>query len=268
VALVARPRPALLATIVFGTAFLVHSFTPAKNFRYMAYALPFLFAVWGMALGEIGGRLRRFTADQILKFTAPLRQPRLRSLSRQGLWAVLALFLVAGNTAFIRTATLLADITIPPDTPPADWRAARAALGPRLAQADIVLTTSELEALYFLDRYDVVVSRSRLDELGQLAGADEFGRDFRTGRPVVASADAVARIIACYPSGLVVSPTARWRVPIQLSPEVAELIERSATEVPMPPHSHMIAYEWHHPGTAPPPGCLELRRSLARSSPG
>ena len=49
-ALAAWPRPASLAACVFGVGFALSSFGGAKGLHYLAYALPYLFALWGMGL--------------------------------------------------------------------------------------------------------------------------------------------------------------------------------------------------------------------------
>ena len=49
-ALAAWPRPASLAACVFAVGFALNSFGGMKGLRYLVYALPFLFALWGMGL--------------------------------------------------------------------------------------------------------------------------------------------------------------------------------------------------------------------------
>ena len=68
-------------------------------------------------------------------------------------------------TTASRTSTILADVNIPPELPRTNWPAAKAALEPLLAEAGVVVTTEELGALYFLGRYDVRYSPSKLEEL-------------------------------------------------------------------------------------------------------
>ena len=65
-----------------------------------------------------------------------------------------------------------------------------------------MLTTNELSALYYLGRYDVLVSKSRLSEIRD---GGEFSLDPRTGRPVIATPKSLALIMDCYPDGLIVA---------------------------------------------------------------
>ena len=93
-------------------------------------------------------------------------------------------FLLLANAATIRTVALLADVTVPPEQPRTNWPAAREALEPWLERADIVVTTEELGHLYFLGRYDVRFSPSKLGELG-----DDGTTRIRLGSPHGAASD-------------------------------------------------------------------------------
>ena len=82
-----RPRPTAFCASVVAVAFLVHSFAGPKAMRYFAYAQPFLFVIWGIALAEVWPRLRGFLEDVGLRALAWLRLGR---LGRPGALAVLA----------------------------------------------------------------------------------------------------------------------------------------------------------------------------------
>jgi hypothetical protein len=116
----------------------------------------------------------------------------------------------------------------------------------RLADAAIVLTTDELSAFYYLGRYDVLISKSRLSEL---PNHSEFSLDPRTGRPVIATPESLALIMDCYPDGLIVADTGRWGNPAQLDDAVANLVEGRAEEVEIPA-AGMLAYVWRQPNDA------------------
>ena len=60
VAVVARPRVGAFALTVFALAFILNSVAAAKSLRYLVYAQPFLFAVWGVALAALWPPLRGF----------------------------------------------------------------------------------------------------------------------------------------------------------------------------------------------------------------
>ena len=107
--------------------------------------------------------------------------------------------------------------------------------------------------LYYLGRFDVTLSGSRLSELADDA---EFSRDDRTGRPVISRPESVELIMACYPDGLLLTNTNKWRHPAQLDNQVADLFERYAEPVEVPRGSRIVAYAWGQTDIDPPPdGC-------------
>ena len=259
VALRAAPRPAGLALIVFAVSFLLNSFAGPKSLRYLAYGFPFLFALWGIGLAALWPRLRYATED-LAHELGPALGVAGRWGRRLGFTLVAAgfLFLLLANPAWLRTATLLADIPVPPEEPYVYWQEAADELAPWVQRSAVVVTTSELETLYHLGRYDVLLSRSRLSELPQ-PQKHEFGLDWRTGRPVISEAASLARIIDCNPSGLVVTVAHHWSRTFQADEATKLLVEERAQPVPLPPHSRILAWSWQQPaGWSAAADCAEL----------
>lgn len=264
-ALAAAPRPALLALAILATAFLVSSFAAAKAQRYLAYALPFLFVLWGIGLAALWPALRAGLAG-LARGLGPALGIAGSAGQRlgTGLVALACLFLVLANPAWLRSVTLLADIAVPPEQPYIRWSLAVPSLAPVVADAEIVVTTSELETLYHLGRYDLLVGRSRHGELPP-AERDEFGRDPRTGRPVVSRAESLALVMDCTASGVMVTTEHHWALEVQADDEVKRLVETRARPVPLPPRSRILAWTWMQPvGWARPAACGQLDRRLAR----
>lgn len=267
-AVVARPRAASFALTVFALAFLLNSVAAAKSLRYLVYAQPFLFAVWGIGLAALWpslraflARLRRDLGDRLADLGRPYRPLG---------WPLLGgavLFLLLGNPAWLRTTALLADLTVPPEQPMADWPRAKPALAPWLARADVVVTTEELASLYFLGRYDIRFSRSKLDELPE-AEQREFGIDDRTGRPVISTQASLERVLACYPTGVILGPDNTWNNPTLLDGDLVQLIKQRAAPIPLPAGSHLFAYAWERPsGDAAAAACGDLPRLAQRPAP-
>ncbi len=241
-----RPHPTALCACVVAVAFVVHSFAAPKGMRYLSYALPFLFVLWGIVLAEVWPRVWRFLEDVGMRAMTWLG---LGQLGRPGVYAMLAtvlVFTIAANGAWVRTAAEMFGFVIPPMKRQPDWAAARDPLASLLADAAIVLTTNELSALYYLGRYDVLVSKSRLSEIRDGA---EFSLDPRTGRPVIATPESLALIMDCYPDGLIVADYGRWGNPAQLDDTVADLVEARAEEVEVQA-AGMLAYVWRQPDDA------------------
>ena len=252
-AIATKPRVALFCLSVFVPGFVLLSFGGMKNLRYLSFLLPFLFVIWAIALAGLLAVLRDAVVsitDRALQATAP-DLPR-----RPARWVLIAgciAFLILSNGAPARTVLLPFGITLTPEGAPVDWAAARETLQPRVDAASIVLTNEELAVLYYLGRFDVTLSGSRLSELADDA---EFSRDDRTGRPVISRPESVELIMACYPDGLLLTNTNKWRHPAQLDNQVADLFERYAEPVEVPRGSRIVAYAWGQTDIDPPPdGC-------------
>ena len=254
-ALAHRPRPALFCLCVFVPAFVLLSFGGPKGLRYPIFALPFLFVLWGIALAYVWTRLRGFVLDVTDRALDGLGIPR-KPVIKAALIVASVAFVVLANTATVRTGTMLAGITVPPEVDPPDWAAAAEPLRRWLEQADVVLTTSDLETLYFLGRYDVLINKSRLSELKNRV---EFGRDHRTGRPVVSTPESAALLIDCFPDGLLVTSKHCWRISHQLDDATADVIIRRTVPIELPKSSQMMAFRWERePGQAVPAACADL----------
>lgn len=266
-ALAAAPRPAAFALAVFATGFLLSSFAAAKNLRYFAYALPFLFAIWGIGVAALWPRLRALvsglTADLRRAFGLAAAWPAALLVGLALVWLALA------NPFWLRTATLLAEIAVPPEVPSPDWPRARPVLQPLVDAAGIVVSTEELATLYFLGRYDVRFSPSKMEELTP-DQQREFGRDHRTGRAVIATRASLERLMACFATGLIVGPADDWGKPHKINQDLGAFIRAHAAEVTLPPGSHLFAYRWERPALTLPAaqaGCDELA-GLPRPRPG
>ena len=100
---------------------------------------------------------------------------------------------------------MIANVAMPTEVPTTDWRAARKILAPWVSRVDIMITTEELGAIYFLGRSDVRLSPSKLRELAR-DQRKEFGIDYRVGRPVISKPESVEKLIECFRTGLIVGP--------------------------------------------------------------
>ena len=91
---------------------------------------------------------------------------------------------------------------------PANWEAATPLLRELAADTDILISSAGIKALYYLGHfdYDLLLTLTRETTTGQ-----EFGHDYRHGRPVIASAQALATIMSENESGVVVIDEVHWR---------------------------------------------------------
>ena len=247
----AFPRPGLLFLAVFATGFLLSSFGAAKGMRYLAYAIPFLFGLWGLGLAAVVPPLRRFLTDLAGRITAAfgateaLPEPWPRRLSTTLLTGGL-LFLLLANPAGLRSFALLADITIPPEEPDIDWEAAVPALRDLAEQADILVTTDDLGAELHLGRYDVLLNPSKLGELPDEERHD-LGLDPRTGRPVIGSSEAMEKLLTCNDTGLLIAWAKHWGRGHLRLPEIEALATAHMEPIDLPRRSRLVAFHWRKP---------------------
>ena len=129
--------------------------------RYLAYAQPFLFAVWGIGLASLwtmaSGAMVRLKG-QLASEGFRLLSPPAAGRAAATVLFLAGLFTVLANPAWLRSVTQIADITVPPELPSARWDAAASVLDPWLEQVDAVVTTDELGMLYYYGRADYLFS--------------------------------------------------------------------------------------------------------------
>jgi hypothetical protein len=267
-AIARRGEPALFCVSLFTVSLLLHVFFPIRGERYIAYLMPFFFALWGMVLAEAVPQLGG-TALAALRQVLPGYAPSGRTARAvQGLTVAVSIaFLLVSNSAFFNAAKVIArgPVQLHPQYQ-VDWAAARALLRPLAARADLVVATNALSAYYHLDRVDVEFSATHLSELRE---SKQFSVDHRTGRPVISEAASLRQLMACYPTGLVVSEGWQWKNRVVgIDEGSAELLLREAERVELPPQANLIAFRWQRPKGEPPDGpCRSLRERVGAVTP-
>jgi hypothetical protein len=265
-AIIKWPRLAGFLIVVFAVGFLLNSFAASKNLRYLAYAQPFLFALWGLGLAALltgAWSLLGQARQRLAASLAPLPARSAQWLA--GLLLALSLgFLLVANPAFLRSATLLAGITVPPELPPNDWEAARSVLEPLIAEVETVVTTDELHMLYHYGRADYLLAASKFGELPPERRAP-FGRDVRTDVAVINDVQSLELILRCHASGLFVTQSQHWpggeRTRAELA-EVAPLLHALAEPLALPPRSRLVAFAWHDLDPPDSNHCAPLLNSI------
>jgi 4-amino-4-deoxy-L-arabinose transferase-like glycosyltransferase len=243
-AVVRSPKLAWFAVSVFGISFLLMSFAGTKNTRYLSFAPPFLAILWGIGLAHAFPRLSRISRATRIRLIDTLSlPPRLRDMTGTTIMVLALLIVVLMNSFWLRTGTLVGNVALPFETPAENWRAAREALAPWTADADIMITTEELGAIYFLGRSDVRFSPSKLPELRE-GQRKEFGIDYRTGHPVISKPESVEKLIDCFERGIIVGPVEHWGDPIRINKAVQNVVTRYAKPIEVPKESYLYAWGW------------------------
>lgn len=241
VAITYRPEPATLSTSIFVSGLILFSFAGMKGLRYLYVITPFFFFIWGVALVASFNFLLKALSnliDSAVKtvFAIDLSGTALYRI-RLAVMALIMIFIVITNTAFPRAAKYI----LAPEPVKSNWQALSKQLALWIDEVEIMLTTEDINALYFLGRHDMFISATKLFELPV---KKEFVLDPRTGRPIISTAESLRRVMACYSSGIIIAEEEHWRNPIYITDEIADLIIRHTIPVLLDKRLHMIAYRW------------------------
>jgi hypothetical protein len=216
-------RLAILCTVFVAVAFVLHSVAAQKAPRYLYYAVPFMCVLWGCALSFVIQVARRalhtrwpFAWISSGVIAALLAMVLLSSREGQ-----LALKLVAGSKASAQT---LAFATEP------DWGAALQDLRRLARQADRIITSNAMKAVYYLGDYDYELNASIVEETDTM---EEFGIDARTGRQAIGRPESVRHVLDMPGRTLIILEQDKIDNPRGVSPAVMRVIEASCTSVPL-----------------------------------
>ncbi len=239
-----RPRAALLCTCVFGVALVAHSIMAWKTERYLSYAMPMFFALWGIAVGVtlpwIKGQLYRLLSD-----TGGAALPRrVRRPAVTALLIFVALFAAAGSGA---TSYAFKMLTVPDAEwggfeyrGDPNWVAAAHMLGPLVHEADVVVASYDITSLYALGRVDYLMHRVRTG-----AGPiPEFGSRGKTLARVITTPESLSIVMSCHAQGLVMIERFHRNKEWAVSSATVDYLEAHTQAIPLPRHLRLHAYGW------------------------
>ncbi|HJU65019.1 MAG TPA: hypothetical protein VJ596_05045 [Gemmatimonadaceae bacterium] len=242
-AIAAHRRAAWMCAVVFGVALVFQSLAAWKHPSYIFYAMPMFFALCGMGLAELYPWVRS-RLERVIEGIVPRMSIGARRATTTVVLVVAALFAVIGNGAFSLTVRQLTGAAEAGSTEQGDgnWAAAEQQLRPYLDGAGVLITSSDLKAMYFFDRADYMLLVTRLEYAN---GRDpEFRRSTISNVRVISTPASLQRLMRCYASGIVVIENGHWRKAWGVPPETAEFIERTLTPVPLEPRWKLRAFTW------------------------
>ena len=179
-------RLALFCSVVIAAALVVHSIAAQKAVRYFYHVLPLVCALWGIGFREAvvlgAGALRRVL-------------PRRIELTWVVSFVVISLVLANSTEGQRAARLLLARGTVDnwiTNAAEADWSLALPALQPLIDRAGSVVASSSVKGLYALGRYDYELNASVVHETET---GQEFGRDPRTGRRAIGTAESITQVL-------------------------------------------------------------------------
>jgi hypothetical protein len=270
-AVIHRPRPAIFCTCIFVVSFVLVSFGGMKDYRYLFFAMPFLFTLWAIALAKVFEFLYPWLLSAVNRVLRRLTPYVPNRPARACLIAVGVVFLIACNGGVVKGLMLLTGthlvsgeegLHMVDNLRRTDWEIAKPFLTREAHQASVVLTSRDMHFLYYVGVPDFVVSVNRISELDD----EEFSIDARTGLPIVSTAESINRILECYPDGLLVIEAGHWRSSTAVSDEVADAIEAASQAIAMPPESQIKAFRWQRLNDTRPEHCNSLPPPRAADS--
>lgn len=258
------PRPAWFCIVMTVIPLLLQSAGGMKSSRYVFYAMPFMFALWGMAVSV----LMPLIWKAVLEGVDALQQI-LRCHLGKGAYALAGVLMVMILASAIIAQPIYRDtikslrkdgiatlrnparLVSPPPDPP--WSDQMAAVRQAIGQPSILMVGDDFHAIYYLHDFDLLINTHRTEDIPPKG---EFVLDPRTGRKAISTPENIAAVIECYSDGAIVVSDSRWRTYIGVSNRAADAIERLAEPVsPAIPGFHI--YKWH--GQVAGDGCDKVR---------
>jgi hypothetical protein len=249
----------------FAIAFVLHSAAASKQVRYLHYALPAVFIIWGLAAAELMPRVINLATEASVTLSRAVRIVPV-AVARAGILAGAALFLVATSPSVPEAVRLIVPGLARPSYGTNYWRKVERRLDPLVARERIVVSTVIPQTLFFLGRGDVEVGLNF--RRGPMA--PDFSDDWRLGVPVITTLPALEALVRCNESGLLVVHQPYWRRPWGVTSGMADFAEETMTRVAVGDvRGELRAYQWERPkGTTPTDACKPFRPPFHQPSPG
>jgi hypothetical protein len=233
------PRLGGFAIILFMVPFLVHSMALAKAPRYLAYAMPFFYLVWGVALAHWLGALARqarLTWQQVGKGAWPWIG---RTAAMAMVTAVIAFGAYRTEDYYRAMRAYGGDLSSLPYHH-VDWAPALEKLRPWVARADVVISGAPVKTLYDLGDYDYLLNATT-----QGANPDFTPYPY-DGRPMVNRAASLERIRndPAHQTGLILMEEGQWRYFAKVPDEASDWIQNNTTRITPDPAPGVWAFWW------------------------
>ena len=236
-------QAAMFAATVFGLALVLHSFAGAKTERYLYFAMPFFFILWGLAVAAALPAFHRVVQEGL---SSALRVPV--RLQKRFSWAIFVA--VALIFAYYNPATRMSrHLVVPGDEarpyPDPDWSKAAPDLRRLADSADVVVSSALPKAIYYLGRGDVTLSLTELAEFGMQDGKMvEFAVDPRTGRPAISTPGSLERLMGCFARGLLIIEDGHLHATVIVPDSTVTYLNGTTRETPLDPAWRIRAFRW------------------------
>ncbi len=245
-ALVARPAPALFCTCIFVVAFVIQSLGGMRSERFMFYALPFFFIVWGIAADVAGRAAVGWLREELPKFSFFTQRPSLtRSLSCAGILAIGCFALVMAPFVETSVKMTLGKRTDPPDywdRYRTNWGQAAAFLRKVREQHEVVIASQPLHAIYYLGDVDYALNATTLADIAP--PGTHAAIDPRTGRLLFDDVATLQAVTRCHRSGAIIIHGPAFGNPTRVDQNVADYFVANFEQLSIPVKTDLLVFRW------------------------
>ncbi|MFO7901850.1 MAG: hypothetical protein R6U98_04255 [Pirellulaceae bacterium] len=251
-------RPAIFSVVLFAVPFVLHSLAAFQAERFLSYAMPFFFAIWGLAAAALLPQLKS-VARQAVYTVARIRLPgRIHSFATWGFLVILFAALAStGRSVWWDAYKFVVHNERPSRMTHPRWDQAAIQIKPLIESVDVVVISGGAASYYYMDRVHVIAHTY------YAAGAPEFSRFALMGVPAISQPESLETLVRCNNSGLVAIDS-RWGTDWGFSEKMVEVLQANAEPLELPEDWGIHAYLWAHDAeVAKEIGCpiLEARRA-------
>jgi len=233
-------RPAVFSLVLFAVPLILHSLAAFKDARYLGYAIPFFFAIWGFAIAAVLPYLKIVAQRVVSKLgKSCIRGQSLSFLTRFVLFAVLVGVALTGRSVWWEAYKFVVENERPSGMSHWRWDEAAIQLKPVIESVDVVVISGVVASYYYMDHVHVIANT------GDLSSDPEFSPRAGRGVPRISAPKSLEILMRCFPSGLVAVDEARWGG-LGFSQEIIEVLQANAQPFPLPEEWRVHAYTWSH----------------------
>ena len=233
-------RPAIFSIVLFAVPFLLHSLAAQKADRFLSYAMPFFFVIWGFAVAALLPQLKALAREAVLNVARIRLSDRVVRVATWSLLAIVFAALVVTSRSIWRDSyKFIAHNERPSGVNPPQWDRAVSRLQPLIDSADVVVTTGGAALFYYVGRVHVLAAQ-------YYSHSPEFSDSLHLGVPTISVPASLDLLIRCNESGLAVIQGDFWGRHWGFTEEMIEVLQASAQPIELPEEWRIRAYTWSH----------------------
>ena len=264
VALLSKPKPAFFFICLFTITLFLFSLGGMKDERYIIFLYPYFVGIWSICAVFLLGKLSTLMQAALSKHL-PFR---VSTTNQSKIVSVLMLcaggFVLLGNHAFPISFHMLNGQQYRHEI--GNWSLAHDKVAPLINEADVVLTSNDVESLYYFGTYDFnyndyIFNESKDQQYGKEQGQvnADLILDKRTGLPVLGGIQLFEKVLACYSRGVFLGDERKWYKDGQgIGEQGVALLSKKAIRVELDPEARLVVYSWENLSVLPESDCQAL----------